>query len=234
MNLSVLESLELSEGAHDRWEKGACLMEAVAYVAGETFSDHPECACPLLSAYGRSLNDNMPTDLRQELKPLIPMLVGSRSAESEERRSVLLADWYIREHLPRILVLAKLEAEAEKLAALPPLTRENTQAAIDAVKAAGSAAWAARAAWDARDARAAWAARDAWDTWDAWDAWDARAAWAATFDLTAKARAEQQGVELNADTIQGIMAPVIAELWRSQIDVFRRAIEAGPHGDARV
>ena len=105
------------------------------------------------------------------------------------------------------------------------------------------------------DARAAWAARDAWDTWDAWDAWDAwaawaaraaraaraawdawdaRAAWAATFDLTAKARAEQQGVELNADTIQGIMAPVIAELWRSQIDVFRRAIEAGPHGDARV
>lgn len=104
MNLEVLESLELKEGSHADWNAGACLMEAVAFVAGEPWSDHPACASELLGSYGRSLNDNMPHALRQELKPLIPMLVGSRGDEkTEELRSVILADWYIREHLPKVL-----------------------------------------------------------------------------------------------------------------------------------
>lgn len=46
----------LAEGSHKSIDDGACLMEAVAYVAGEKFSDHPECASKVLGAFGRSLN----------------------------------------------------------------------------------------------------------------------------------------------------------------------------------
>ncbi len=261
MNLAVLEDLELQKGSHDAASKEMCLLEAVAFVAGEPWSDNPKCASPLLADYGRRLNDRLSHALRQELKPLIPMLVGSVGDDAtEERRSVMLADWYIREHLPRLLTYSNLEGEAQKLFSLPALTRENTQAAINAVRAAGwaaRAAWAARdardardawAAWDARDARDArdaWAARAAWDARAARDARDARAAWDARaardardawdardacFDLTAQAQAKVQGVELLADTIPAVMEPIITEIARSQIDIFRRMIEAGPHG----
>jgi len=33
---------KLAHGSHADWSRGACLMEAVAYVAGEPHSDHPE------------------------------------------------------------------------------------------------------------------------------------------------------------------------------------------------
>jgi hypothetical protein len=39
----------LSHGSHDRREDGMCLMEAVAFLAGERHSDRPVCACPVLS-----------------------------------------------------------------------------------------------------------------------------------------------------------------------------------------
>src|SRR5690242_18082075 len=125
MNLELLERLELKEGGHEPSSGDMCLMEAVAFVAGESWSDHPHCASAILGDYGRALNDRLSDALRQELKPLIPMLVGSvGDDETEERRAVLLSDWYIREHLPRVLRFAKLDAQAESLAILPALTRD--------------------------------------------------------------------------------------------------------------
>lgn len=42
-NGPFLESLSLKRGAHQEAEKAFCVMEAVAYVAGEPWSDHPKC-----------------------------------------------------------------------------------------------------------------------------------------------------------------------------------------------
>src|SRR6185312_3074701 len=68
----------LSLGAHGNVKDGMCAMEAVAYVAREPWSDHPECACPVLSAFMRSWNDGLPDDERTSLLlPLIPRLVGT-------------------------------------------------------------------------------------------------------------------------------------------------------------
>jgi hypothetical protein len=39
--LSILDTLTLGEGSHDDG-RGYCLMEAVAYVAGEPHTDQPE------------------------------------------------------------------------------------------------------------------------------------------------------------------------------------------------
>ena len=42
--LDRLDNVRLASGSHHSWRQGACLMEAVAYVAGEEHSDHPQCA----------------------------------------------------------------------------------------------------------------------------------------------------------------------------------------------
>ena len=68
------------------WEK-ACVMEAVAYVAGEEWSDHPECASTVISAFLRSWNDSLSDEDRQMLKPLIPKLVGTRRRRRTRRRA---------------------------------------------------------------------------------------------------------------------------------------------------
>jgi hypothetical protein len=43
----------LAKGAHEDHE-AMCVMEAVAFVAGEPWSDYPECACPVISAFLRA------------------------------------------------------------------------------------------------------------------------------------------------------------------------------------
>lgn len=40
--LDILDSLILAHGKHANIKAGACLLEAVSYIAGEPWSDHPE------------------------------------------------------------------------------------------------------------------------------------------------------------------------------------------------
>ncbi|WP_201451754.1 hypothetical protein [Rhodovarius lipocyclicus] len=171
----------LSSGGHHPSDGEMCVMEAVAFVAGEPWSDSPACACPVIGAFLRAWNDGLPDDERDALlRPLIPRLVGTKSTPAvEHRRSLMAADWLVREHTPAWLRLAGLTAQADALAGLPEITSmaqvPSIRPAIEAARRDAAAAWdAARdAAWDAaRDA--AWAA--AWDA--AWDAaraaaWDA-------------------------------------------------------------
>jgi hypothetical protein len=194
--LAEVMAAKLDKGAHEENSRRMCVMEAVAYVAGEQWGDSPQCACPVISTFLRAWNDDLPDDERTPLlADLIPRLVGTRSTkEIEIRRGTMAADWLIRVYTPAWLRLAKLDAQAAQLESLPEVTdfascpslmpvlnavRSDADAAWDAAWAA----WAARdAAWDARDAAwdaaraAARAARAAWDARDA--AWDARdAAW---------------------------------------------------------
>ena len=76
----------LYSGSHDPDPDGQmCAMEAVAFVAGEPWSDHPQCASPVLGAFMRAWNDGLPDAERTALLlPLVPRLVGTRaSAEIE-------------------------------------------------------------------------------------------------------------------------------------------------------
>ena len=182
--LKHLEGLKLETGAHDAPKNGlvhACVMEAVAYIAGEPFSDHPECASPVLGVFLRSWNDALSDEDRQMLKPLIPRLVGTKaSAKVEEKRAWMAADWLGRECSPAFLRLAGLTEHAEALETLAALTTtsraEKAQPTLAAARfaaghaardAAGAAAWAAAraaardAAWDAARAVAGDAAGDA-------------------------------------------------------------------------
>jgi hypothetical protein len=172
--LAELDALTLAFGGHESWEKGACVMEAVAYVAGEPFSAYPECASPVIGAFLRSWNDDLDDETRQRLKPYIPRLVGTKGTKrQEEKRAWMATDWLARECAPAFLRLAGLTEHAEALEGLAALTTtkraEKAQPTLADARAAawaaagrssGDAAGAARAAWAAAGA-AAWAAGDA-------------------------------------------------------------------------
>lgn len=158
----MTEPLILRRGAHSTRDEGMCAMEAVAYIAGEPHSDSPECACPVIAAFVRRWNDDLPDDATRTrlLGPLVPRLVGTRSTpDVERRRSLLALDWLVREHTPAWLDLTPALADhAAALRALPEIVDTDTaQHALPVVDAAGEAArdaWAA--AWSAVR-NAAWA-----------------------------------------------------------------------------
>ena len=181
----------LQKGGHSD-HKTMCVMEAVAFVAGEPWSDAPECACPVISRFLREWNDRLPNAERDILlRPLIPRLIGTRGDSAlEQRRAMMAVDWLIRIHTPAWLRLAKLDVHADALASLPEITDAGQswsvmpalEAAGDAAGAAENAAETARAA--TRAAKAAMVARvvrvAAWAVWAAGDAGTVgAAAWAA-------------------------------------------------------
>jgi len=232
--LSYLEPLVLESGGHDPPNNGlvhACVMEAVAYVAGEAWSDHPECASPVLGAFLRSWNDSLPDDDRQMLKALIPRLVGTKASKAvEEKRAWMATDWLARECAPAFLRLAGLTEHAETLEGLAALTTtKRAEKAQPKLAAAGAAAWdAARAAaWDAAGA-AAWAA--AWDA--AWDAaraaaraaaWDAAGAAAGAAARAAAWDAARAAAEAAAGAA---LEPTVKQLQQSALLLVERMIEA--------
>jgi len=156
MNLNDLTIFNLKAGAHKKAEQGLCLMEAVAWMEGEKHSDAPQCACPVIGAFARRINDSLPDAWRQKLVPFIPRLVGTRSKEHEQQRAEYLAWQAIRVFAPIALDAAKLPVWAEKLRAFKGTLVEAHLLAIEARKAAAYAA--ASAAADAAADAAAYAA----------------------------------------------------------------------------
>jgi hypothetical protein len=251
-----LDTLVLAKGAHKGPDDGACIMEAVAWLAGEPWSDNPACVNPTLADFGRKLNDVLPDDLRQQLVPYVPRLCNTAgNGEATQRIGLMAADWLLLTYVPAFLRLCPATTDhAERIAALPPITswdalevatppvraaRKDAAAALDAaLDAAGAAALdaardaardaAAAAAWDA--ARAA-ARAAAWDA--AWAAARA-AAWAAALDAArdaARAAAWAAALDAARDAARDALAPTVRELQESAIALFGRMVDAAE--DAR-
>ena len=192
------DTITLARGAHEDRSDGLCLLEAVAWFAGESHSDHPACVSPVVAAYGRHLNDVLPDESRRLLIPFIPAMSHTAGDGLDKARGYLALDWLIRVYTPAWLDLAGLSAEAGQLRGLHrindlitvrnagPVVRMAADKATAAGTAARNAAWdaagtAARtaagpAAWDAAGTAARAAAEDAAGT----AAWDA--AWPAAED----------------------------------------------------
>lgn len=130
-------------------------MEMVAWLAGEEHSDGPRCACPVLAAVVRALNDALPTDAERSrhLRPCIPRLVNSRlGTHAERQRGQLVADYAVRVFAPMALESRGDATAADRVRKLPAvLDRASALCAAGALQSLGSsvapAAWlAARAA----------------------------------------------------------------------------------------
>lgn len=72
----------LSAGAHRSPRRGACFMEFASYLAGERWSDHPDCTDPVLATLARGVNDGVSDARRDELVLEIPRVVGLRGDDA--------------------------------------------------------------------------------------------------------------------------------------------------------
>ena len=117
-----IQTLSLKHGSHQP-DSQFCVMEAVAFVAGEPWSDHPQCACPIISSFLRNWNDRLPSDAERDrlLKHFVPRLVGTLNPKLEVKRVIMIGDWTVRTVVPELLRLMKKDEDADKLAALPEI-----------------------------------------------------------------------------------------------------------------
>lgn len=137
-DFTSIPQLELSVGEHPTPEEGVCFYEAVAFFAGEPHSDRPKCACPVLTAYGISLNDNMPDDLRNRLLiPMIGRVAGTRDESSERARAEFLAMWAVNKILPLALRAEDFEAQAQALERADSLRLANKAVSVAQKAASG-------------------------------------------------------------------------------------------------
>lgn len=143
--LALIERTPLLSGGHDNFAAGCCAMELVSYIAGEPWSDRPECVCPVLGAFIRAWNDGLPDHERDALlKPILPGLIGTRGSDAlAERRSLMAADWLVRVRTPALLRAVKLDAQADALASLPEITSMAQAASIRELIETGRRATAA-------------------------------------------------------------------------------------------
>jgi hypothetical protein len=148
-----LSTLTLRSGPHaSRSASALCALEAVAWLAGEPHSDSPECACPVIAAFVREMNDAIGDDAERTrlLVPLLPRIVGSRaSREIELRRAYLAADFSVRVGVPIALDAVGQHECATTLRALPEIADAATARAALAVTRAADAYYAEYAAADA-------------------------------------------------------------------------------------
>lgn len=230
------DGLFLSTGSHASIEDGVCVMEAVSFVAGEPWSDHPTCASLVIGDFLRTWNDAMTDDDRQMLVPLIPRLIGTAGSEADElTRSWLAIDWYCRVLAPAWLRLAGLTAEADAIEATAPIVdRQSAEAAQDALNKGRARAYAARAAAGASArAYAAWAAAVSGDAAGAGAAAAAGDAardvdWDAAGDAVRAAAGAAAGAKAAVWAVDGAkLRPTVERLQSSALDLVERMIAVG-------
>lgn len=81
----------LSHGAHDADAGEACVMEYVSLLAGEEWSDRPECTHPILAHEARTTNDLLLDHDRPRLVPLVGRLFGTTDDSPELRARLRIA-----------------------------------------------------------------------------------------------------------------------------------------------
>ncbi|HEX2065218.1 MAG TPA: hypothetical protein VHI93_00245, partial [Candidatus Thermoplasmatota archaeon] len=97
----LCERVTLIDGVGSRRRGELCVMSFVALLGGERHTDHPASASPLIRNLAIPVNDAMPQDLRQRLKPFAARIVGTNDGR-DPARAELLRQALAREILPRI------------------------------------------------------------------------------------------------------------------------------------
>jgi hypothetical protein len=113
----------LSRGKHRNPKKGACFMELASYLAGERWSDHPNCTHPLLATMARLVNDFTSDEARPRLAQLIPSVIGLTG--DDLRIDAMISLRAARTALP------VASAERQRVLAVAILTSERILADLD-------------------------------------------------------------------------------------------------------
>jgi hypothetical protein len=85
----LYQQIELVRGSGDPSRGRLCVMSFVAFLAGERHSDAPAAASPVIRNFAIVVNDEMPTHLRQRLKPFAPRILGTNDGLDQRRLDLL-------------------------------------------------------------------------------------------------------------------------------------------------
>jgi hypothetical protein len=90
---SPIPSARLEPGRHRSADDGVCVVELASMVAGERFSDRPDCVCDVIAAFLRTWNDGVSYADRQRLEPYAALVVGTGGFRriSRIRRDICLS-----------------------------------------------------------------------------------------------------------------------------------------------
>lgn len=227
-----LSTITLSHGAHDDRADGVCLLEVVAWLAGEDHTDRPACVSEVLASFGRALNDALlpaREDLEARLRLLAPRLIGTvGQPDLDQRAGLMAANWFVRVYTPVWLRLAGLTEHADTLAHGVDIGSWDDLPIGALQSAQHDARIARRAAWDTAEVRAtaagAWRGAAGNAAWGAAEvraictpAWDA--AWAAAWDAVWDAACAAACAAKDA-----ALASTVRELQDSALDLFERMI----------
>jgi hypothetical protein len=113
----------LSRGKHRSPRRGACFMEFASLLAGERWSDHPECTHPLLAAVARHVNDYTSDAGRARLAELIPSVIGLTGEDLHIDARIALGS--------ARLALPVVAAERQGVLAVAVLSCERVLAELD-------------------------------------------------------------------------------------------------------
>lgn len=136
---------QLSRGRHRSAKTGACFMEFASFLAGEQWSDSPQCTDPLLAHLARAVNDQLSDARRDEVAPDIPRVIGLRG--DHRLLAPVIAVRAAAAALP-VASAARQQALAGALLALPGLLPVGTASVVRAT---------ARAALDSAPLAEVWA-----------------------------------------------------------------------------
>lgn len=65
-------------------------------LAGEAFSDEPQCVCPVIAEFLRTYNDDVDFQRRQDLFEYASLVVGTREDPwAERKRANMCLDWWM-------------------------------------------------------------------------------------------------------------------------------------------
>lgn len=108
----------LSHGGHSDPKQGACVMEMVSFIAGEAWSDRPDCVLYPIQNIAQRVNDFVSDDNRSIIADMIPRFIGTdKIIGIMEDRKFLMACG------------VKLEAHPE-LSKFTPKGRKNTPESV--------------------------------------------------------------------------------------------------------
>jgi hypothetical protein len=229
--MQTLKYQTLSRGSHHPNEGKACMMEAVSLLAGEYFSDEPECVSPVIARFCRNWNDGLEQEARDRLLlPLLQDVIGTRTTDADEEiRSNMAFDWLVCVYAPVFFDLTpELRPHADALRALSPVSNEMDARSRAVVRSARDAAW------DAEWATARDAARDA--EWAAAVAAAVAAAMAtagaaavvAAGNAAGNAAGYVAGDAVRVAYLSGIdLKPTVAMLQESAVDLLKRMCAVG-------
>lgn len=106
MNL-IPPGTRLKARSHRTREEGMCMMEAVAWFAGEEHSDAPACVGLVPRGIGISMNDTIPADQRRKrtdiLVPAMPYVMGTWCeylSPLDHAHQKLAGPWEVMPHYP--------------------------------------------------------------------------------------------------------------------------------------